>query len=135
MKLTQFLSSLAAAAVLSCATMGVASAQETPAPAAPAPAAEAPAAPAAETPKPAEPAPAAAAAPAGDPAKPEPTLEQRIGAVEAYIGNTDPTVPLKTAKDKDGNPSVPEGLTTSVIGIAGPGHNGWMMTSAALVLF
>ncbi|MGB8167637.1 MAG: ammonium transporter [Chthoniobacteraceae bacterium] len=141
MKFTQFLSMLAAATVLSCATVGVATAQDAaPAPA-PAPAADAPAPPpAAEAPKAAEPAPApapvaATAAPAGDPAKPEPTLEQRLGAVEAYIGNTDPTVPLKTAKDKDGNPTVPEGLTTSVIGIAGPGHNGWMMTSAALVLF
>jgi Amt family ammonium transporter len=26
-------------------------------------------------------------------------------------------------------------LTTASIGVAGPGHNAWMMTSAALVLF
>ncbi len=147
MKLTQFLSSLTAALVLSCAVSGVASAQDAaPAPA-PAPAVDAPAPvvdapPVAETPKlaepPAAPVPVATtpvAAPAGDPAKPEPTLEQRLMAVEAYIGNTDPTAGLKTAKDKDGNPSIPEGLTTSVIGVAGPGHNAWMMTSAALVLF
>jgi Amt family ammonium transporter len=142
MKVTQILSLLTAATVLSFATLGVATAQDAaPAPApAPAPAAEAPATPPAEVPKVAEPPPApaaeaAAAAPAGDPAKPEPTLEQRIGAVEAYIGNSDPTTPLKTAKDKDGNPAVPEGLTTSVVGIPGPGHNAWMMASAALVLF
>ena len=147
MKLTQFLSSLTAALVLSCAVSGVASAQDAvPAPA-PAPAVDAPAPvvdapPGVETPKlaepPAAPVPVATmpvAAPAGDPAKPEPTLEQRLMAVEAYIGNTDPTAGLKTAKDKDGNPSIPEGLTTSVIGVAGPGHNAWMMTSAALVLF
>ena len=152
MKLTQFLSSLTAALVLSCAVSGVASAQDAvpapaPAPAVDAPAVDAPAPvvdapPGVETPKlaepPAAPVPVATmpvAAPAGDPAKPEPTLEQRLMAVEAYIGNTDPTAGLKTAKDKDGNPSIPEGLTTSVIGVAGPGHNAWMMTSAALVLF
>lgn len=66
---------------------------------------------------------------------PTPSLEQRVAGLEAYINNTDPTVPLKTAKDADGNPAVPEGLTTPSVGVAGPGHNGWMMTSAALVLF
>lgn len=71
-----------------------------------------------------EPAPAAAAP------KPEPTIEQRLAGVEAYIANTDPSAPLK---DKDGK--IPEGLTTVAAGNPGPGHNGWMMTSAALVLF
>src|SRR4030095_15606421 len=65
-----------------------------------------------------------------------PTLEQRIAGLEAYIGNTDPMAPLKTGpKDKDGNPTLPDGLTTSSVGVAGPGHNAWQMTSAALVLF
>ena len=45
-----------------------------------------------------------------------PTADQRIGGLEAYIKNTDPT-----------------GSTIS--GFAGPGHNAWLMTSAALVLF
>jgi len=61
---------------------------------------------------------------------PTPTLEQRVAGLEAYLGNTDPTAPLKDAK---GN--IPDGLTTASVGVAGPGHNGWMMTSAALVLF
>ncbi|MGZ4984817.1 MAG: ammonium transporter, partial [Chthoniobacterales bacterium] len=45
---------------------------------------------------------------------PAPSLEQRVTALEAYLANADP----KTAEP-----------------IAGPGHNAWMMTSAALVLF
>jgi len=61
---------------------------------------------------------------------PAPSLEQRIGALEAYMANTDPTAPLK---DKDGK--IPDGLTTVAGSNPGPGHNAWMMTSAALVLF
>ena len=61
---------------------------------------------------------------------PAPTLEQRVAGLEAYMGNTDPTAPLK---DKDGK--IPEGLTTVATGNPGPGHNAWMMTSSALVLF
>jgi len=59
-----------------------------------------------------------------------PTLEQRVAGLEAYLNNADPTGALK---DKAGN--VPAGLTTASVGVAGPGHNAWMMTSAALVLF
>src|SRR5213596_3587293 len=67
---------------------------------------------------------------------PAPTLEQRVAGLEAYLGNSDPTAPLKTGpKDKDGNPTIPDGLTTPSVGVAGPGHNAWQMTSAALVLF
>jgi len=66
---------------------------------------------------------------------PVPTLEQRVAGLEAYLTNSDPTVPLKTAKDKDGNPAIPDGLTTPSVGTSGPGHNAWMMTSSALVLF
>jgi Amt family ammonium transporter len=64
------------------------------------------------------------------PPTPVPTLEQRIAALEAAHTNGDPTVALK---DKDGN--IPTGLTTSTVGVADPGHNAWMMTSSALVLF
>ncbi|MEI6818938.1 MAG: ammonium transporter [Verrucomicrobiota bacterium] len=64
-----------------------------------------------------------------------PSLEQRIAGLEAYMNNVDPSTTLKTAKDKDGKDAVPEGLTSASVGIAGPGHNGWMMTCAALVLF
>ncbi len=47
-------------------------------------------------------------------ASPTPSIEQRLSAVEAYLANADP----KTTEH-----------------IPGPGHNAWMMTSAALVLF
>jgi Amt family ammonium transporter len=63
-------------------------------------------------------------------APPPPTLEQRVAGLEAYLNNTDPTAALK---DKDGK--IPNGLATVATSNPGPGHNGWMMTSAALVLF
>lgn len=44
--------------------------------------------------------------------------------------NADPAVALRDATGK-----VPAGLATAEIGVAGPGHNTWMMVSAALVLF
>ncbi|HOB97774.1 MAG TPA: ammonium transporter [Verrucomicrobiota bacterium] len=59
-----------------------------------------------------------------------PTLEQRIASLEAYVNNGDPTAALK---DQDGK--VPAGLATPTSGKPGPGHNGWMMVCAALVLF
>lgn len=119
------------------------------APAEPAAAAPAPAAPAApaETPKEAAPTAAApAAAPAADAAAgPTPTLDQRVQILEAYLTNSDPSVPLKTAKDKDGKPALPPEwakLSADALAAAapttansGPGHNAWMMASAALVLF
>ncbi len=46
----------------------------------------------------------------------QPTLEERVAGLEAYLHNT-----------------TPEGGNVS--GIPGPGHNAWMMTCAALVLF
>ena len=58
-----------------------------------------------------------AQAPAAAPATPPPpTAEERIAALEAYVTNADP------AKGP-------------LVGSPGPGHNAWMMTSAALVLF
>ncbi|XHR28735.1 MAG: ammonium transporter [Chthoniobacteraceae bacterium] len=63
-------------------------------------------------------------------ATPVPTLEQRVAGLEAYINNTDPSAPLKDDKGE-----IPTGLTTPSVGVPGPGHNGWMMTSSALVLF
>ncbi len=59
-----------------------------------------------------------------------PSIEQRLASLEAYIGNSDPSMALK---GKDGQ--VPPGLKTAVSGLPGPGHNTWMMVSAALVLF
>jgi Amt family ammonium transporter len=67
---------------------------------------------------------------AAAPPPPAPTLEQRVAGLEAYVGNGDPSAPLKDAKGK-----IPEGLTTPTVGVAGPGHNGFMMICAALVLF
>src|SRR4051812_35177602 len=52
--------------------------------------------------------------PADTPPAP-PTADERIAALEAYINNTDPG--------------------KSLAATPGPGHNAWMMTSAALVLF
>jgi Amt family ammonium transporter len=72
---------------------------------------------------------AAAAAPATPPPLPAPTLEQRVLGLEAYIANSDPSASLK---DTNGTQIV---ANTPVIGVAGPGHNAWMMTSTALVLF
>ncbi|HXT10639.1 MAG TPA: ammonium transporter [Candidatus Angelobacter sp.] len=67
---------------------------------------------------------------------PAPTLDQRVSSLEAYINNGDPTAALKVGpKDKDGNATIPNGLTTPTVGVPGPGHNAWQMTSAALVLF
>ena len=71
----------------------------------------------ADEPPAAAPAAAAPAAPAAAPAAPAPTnveLAGRVADLEAYITN-----------------GAPKALTTT----PGPGHNGWMMTCAALVLF
>jgi ammonium transporter, Amt family len=61
---------------------------------------------------------------------PAPSLDQRVSSLEAYVINGDPTAALK---DKDGK--IPAGLTTPTSAVPGPGHNGWMMASSALVLF
>jgi Amt family ammonium transporter len=86
----------------------------------------------------------AAAAPAAAPATPPPlpaaSLDQRVAAMEAYFQNGDPTAPLK---DTNGNivvqdPIINTGLMNSLGSVAaypGAGHNGWLMTSTALVLF
>ncbi|HEY3901242.1 MAG TPA: ammonium transporter [Chthoniobacter sp.] len=80
---------------------------------------------------------APAATPAAAPATGStPTLEERVGVLEAYLMNSDPSEPLKI-KDKSGNATVPEDLlkNTPTAQHSGPGHNGWMMASSALVLF
>jgi Amt family ammonium transporter len=85
------------------------------------------------------PAPAAAAAdPAPAPSGPEATLEQRVKAIEAYFSNTDPAAAFKDLKVKKKGEEVeefPEGFTQPTLNTPGAGHNGWIMTSAALVLF
>jgi Amt family ammonium transporter len=69
---------------------------------------------------------------AADPAHalPAASLENRISALEAYIGNGDPSAALP--KDTNGNLTITPPAT---VGVPGPGHNAWMMTSSALVLF
>ncbi len=77
----------------------------------------------AQTPAPAAPAPAAAAPAAAAPAEPAAaTLEQRVVDIEQYFNNLAPGA-AGDAKWK------------SNIAVAGPGHNGFMMICAALVLF
>jgi Amt family ammonium transporter len=61
---------------------------------------------------------AAPRAQAADSKPAEPTLDQRVADLEAYVNNQQRT----------------PGVASRVAG-PGPGHNGWMMTSAALVLF
>lgn len=63
-------------------------------------------------------------------ARSAPTIEQRVAGLEAYVRNADPSASLKGA---DGR--IADGLTSPSVGVAGPGHNAWMMASAALVLF
>ena len=135
MKRFHHLSALVAAAVLALAPLGATlRAQDPAAPAAPAaepakPADPAPAAPPAEAPKAeapkaAEPAPAeaAAAAPTADAKPADATLEQRVFDLETYFNNVAPGV--------DGDKK-----WATKIGVAGPGHNGFMMICSALVLF
>jgi len=79
---------------------------------------------------------APAAAPAALPAA---STEQRLESLEAYISNGDPIAPLK---DTNGNVAVTSPIVSSLSpsngGSApypGPGHNAWLLTSTALVLF
>ena len=76
-----------------------------------------------ETTPPVTPVPVTAAAAPDAPAA-GPTSEQRLAALEAYIQNTDPTAALAG-----------DGAAVPPVGVSGPGHNGFMMVCAALVLF
>ena len=79
---------------------------------------------AADAPPASIPTPAAATTAPTEPAKAN--VEQRLAALEAYFSNSDPAAALK---DPKGGPAAPP------VGVPGPGHNAWMMASAALVLF
>jgi len=88
-------------------------------------------------------APAAAPTPASTNA---PSMEQRLESIEAYFQNSDPTA---TYKDTNGNWTVNFALGPSIINTnlsnstaagtnvsyPGAGHNAWLLTSTALVLF
>ncbi len=54
----------------------------------------------------------------------EPDLAQRVADLEAYVANTARGADAPDAK-----------VASKLSDLPGPGHNGWMMTSAALVLF
>ena len=65
-------------------------------------------------------------------AAPEPaarSVEQRLAILEAYLTNTDPAAAHDSVSKQVSAPSAAPGAVT------GPGHNAWMMISAALVLF
>ncbi len=81
----------------------------------------------------------AAAAPATPPPLPAASIDQRVAALEAYISNGDPSAPLK---DTNGNITVQDPIMGSLVNSTGgaapypgPGHNAWLLTSTALVLF
>jgi Amt family ammonium transporter len=125
MKLTKIISSIAVAAVVAFGTLGAARLQAQPDPAAP---------------------PATVAAEKKEEKKlPEPTADQTAAMLVAYATNGDPMAVLKTAKDEKGNPALPEALAKlsaedlakafPLTATSGPGHNGFMMVCAALVLF
>jgi Amt family ammonium transporter len=69
-------------------------------------------------------APAAAAAAAAPTAKAEPDTNQRLADLEAYVSNGARGSEADNAK-----------VSSKLDGVPGPGHNAWMMASAALVLF
>jgi len=79
------------------------------------------------------------AAPAAAAPLPAASVEQRLESVEAYFQNGDPTAPLK---DTNGNIVVTSPIMSSLTNslgstytYPGAGHNAWLLTSTALVLF
>ena len=81
----------------------------------------------------------AAATNAAPAALPAASIEQRLESVEAYFQNGDPTAPLK---DTNGNIVVTSPImsslsnsTGSTYTYPGAGHNAWLLTSTAFVLF
>lgn len=64
------------------------------------------------------------AADATAPTRADPDLAQRIADLEAYVANTARGADAADAK-----------VGSRLLGASGPGHNAWMMTSSALVLF
>jgi Amt family ammonium transporter len=69
-------------------------------------------------------APAPAAAAAAPAKKADPDLPQRVADLEAYVGN-----------GARGSDAADSKVSSKLDSVSGPGHNAWMMTSAALVLF
>jgi Amt family ammonium transporter len=69
-------------------------------------------------------APAAPAATPEPPKKADPDINQRVADLEAYVSN-----------GARGSDATDAKVTSKLDGVPGPGHNAWMMASAALVLF
>src|SRR5215471_5871513 len=67
---------------------------------------------------------APAAAPTDAAKKADPDLQQRVADLEAYVSN-----------GARGSDATDAKVSSKLDGVAGPGHNAWMMASAALVLF
>src|SRR4051812_45029656 len=67
---------------------------------------------------------AAPAAAAATPAKADPDVNQRLADLEAYVSN-----------GARGSDAADAKVSSKLDGVSGPGHNAWMMASAALVLF
>ena len=73
-------------------------------------------------------------------AAPAATLDQRVASLEAYISNGDPTAGLKGTNGNINvtSPILNTTMTNSVgavVNYPGAGHNAWLLTSTALVLF
>lgn len=69
---------------------------------------------------------------------PAATLEQRVASLEAYINNGDPIAPLKDTNGVIATSPIVNSAVNSTGGTSpspGPGHNAWLLTSTALVLF
>src|ERR1043166_1901165 len=64
------------------------------------------------------------AAPAAAGKKADPDLTQRVADLEAYVGN-----------GARGSDATDAKVSSKLDNVPGPGHNAWMMASAALVLF
>src|SRR3982750_947699 len=56
--------------------------------------------------------------------KADPDINQRVADLEAYVSN-----------GSRGSDATDAKVSSKLDGVAGPGHNAWMMTSSALVLF
>jgi len=87
---------------------------------------------------------AVVAAPATPTPTNQPTMEQRLESIEAYFQDTDPTAPYRdtngnfTVTFTNGSYIINTNLMNSTGGIAsypGAGHNAWLLTSTAFVLF
>jgi Amt family ammonium transporter len=120
LKKMRFVALLGIVVAFGCGSASLSVADETNASPMASPAASQPPNAAATAPAPADqpsatPAPSTLPLPASPAASQKASLEDRVASLEAYINNTDGTKTLP--------------------GVPGPGHNAWMMTSAALVLF